>query len=113
MLPWIATDTIDILAGSPIDDYGDTGAVSWDSPTVVATISGCSVQPLPANEYLLDRDAVVSRWQAWTPIAAVSSLNRVRHKGVIYEIDGSVQRWDDPTGLGLDHLTFFLRRVDG
>lgn len=115
MLPWIATDTIEVLAGTPAGDYGsDTDYLDWTTPTVVAVVDGCSVQPVAAQEYNLDREAIETRWQVWTPRTAdIRSVNRIRHDGQILIIDGSVQSFHDPTGLGLDHLTFFARKVDG
>lgn len=114
MLPWIAADTIEVLAGARVPDYDGSEWTDWSDPTVVATIDGCSVQPLPGTEYLLDREAVTSRWQVWTPIhPALTADRRIRYRGRDLEIDGSVQTFPDPTGAGLDHCTFFLREVIG
>jgi hypothetical protein len=106
-----ANDIIGILTGVTVTDHGNT-IVDWTSPTAV-TQTGCRVQPLPGSEQLLGRDEVVTRWRLLAPAdAPLTSTNRIRWAGVDYEIDGSVQAQNSPTG-SLAHLEALLKRVDG
>lgn len=112
MLPGaIARETVARLRGTPTDNgYGDTG-IDWTNP-VVLPIGGCSVQPVKGQEMLLDRDAVVSRWVLFAPLDAdITSVDRIRHNGTDYEVDGSVQDWPDICGMG--HKQAFLRKAVG
>lgn len=115
MLPVeLATDTVTRLRGATATNgYGDA-AIDWSQTPAELAITGCSVQPVPGQEVLDGRDAVVSRWQWFGPYDAdVRSNDRIRHGGVVYDIDGSVEKWKDPTGSGLDHAAALLRRTSG
>lgn len=113
VLDWLLDSQVEFFAGDPVADYGTASVIDWSSPRLVATVPA-SVQPVPAEEQLLDRNAIITRWQAWIPVTAgLSELMRVRHRGEVYDIDGSIQHWSDPAGVGLEHLTFFMRRADG
>lgn len=113
ILDWMLTDELEFLAGTPVADYGTATKLDWSEPISVAKVQA-SVQPVPAVEYLDGRNAIVSRWQAWIPTTeGLSELHRVVHRGVAYEVDGSIQRWPDPTGVGLDHMTFLMKAVNG
>lgn len=107
MLPAaLAVDIVTRLRGVEVEDEYRNTSLDWTDPDEV-TMAGWSVQPVAGAEYLLDRDAVTSRWQAFGPEDAdVTSLDRIRFAGDVYDVDGSVQRFKDPTGL-LSH-TFFL-----
>jgi hypothetical protein len=112
MLPdVIATETIVRVRATTTTNTHGNATSSWDSPGVL-TITGCSVQPVTGDEVILNRDAVTSRWQLFAPLDAdLLSSDRVRHRGVDYEIDGSVQRWPDFGGLG--HTACYLTLVEG
>lgn len=111
MLPSLATETVIRLRGTSSDNgYGDQ-FIDWTTPAQLP-ISGCSVQPVAGTEYLLDRDAVVSRWTLYAPLGAdILPSDRIRHNGADYDVDGSVQDWPDAFGLG--HTTALLRRTSG
>lgn len=112
MLPAaIATETIIRLRGVTYWDAYNDQHVEWSNPSQL-TIGGCSLQPVQGDEVLLGRESVVSRWTLFAPPDAdILSSDRVRHNGVDFEVDGSVQRWPDIGGLG--HLQILLRRVEG
>lgn len=113
LIDWMFDSTIDFIQGEPASDYGTATVMAWSRPRLVATVRA-SVQPIHADEVLTDRNAIVTRWQAWIPVTeGLSELMRVRHRGIAYEIEGSIQQWPDPVGVGLDHMTFYLRRADG
>jgi hypothetical protein len=114
MLPTaVANQTVLRLRGSQVTDSHASTYTNWDSPATL-TISGCSVQPVTGDEYNLGRESVTSRWNLYAPPGAdLRSSDRIRHDGVDYEIDGSVQKWTDTTGAGLDHLFCLLKKVEG
>lgn len=115
--PEIANQTVTRLRASSTTDAHNNSVTSWADPET-ATISGCSVQPLVTRgedgEVNLGRESIVSRWNLWAPPDAdLKSSDRVRHDGIDYEVDGSVQKWTDTTGDGWDHLYVILKRVEG
>jgi hypothetical protein len=111
--PEVASQTVTRLRAPVATDTHGDAYTNWDSP-VTLTISGCSVQPVTGDEYNLGRESVTSRWNLFAPPGAdLRSSDRVRHDGVDYEIDGSVQKWADTTGAGLDHLFCLLKKVEG
>lgn len=112
MLPTlIANQTIVRLRGAVSTDGNNDQFIDWSTP-VALSIAGCSVQPVRGVEVLLGRDAVESRWNLYAPLTAdIESTDRIRHSGVDYEVDGSVQDWPDLFGLG--HRQALLRRVEG
>jgi hypothetical protein len=112
MLPSsVASESIVRLRGTTSTNAHGDSATSWSSPGVL-TIDGCSVQPVAGVETILNRDSVTSRWALFAPLDAdIESFDRVRHGGVDYEVDGSVQRWPDVAGLG--HTFAYLKVVSG
>jgi hypothetical protein len=111
--PEIASEIVTRLRGIAGTDSHNNAWTDWDNPAT-ATISGCSVQPLIGDEFNLGRESVTSRWNLWAPVDAdLRSSDRIRHNGIDYEVDGSVQKWTDTTGNGWDHLFAILKRVEG
>lgn len=115
MLPAaIATETVTRLRGVGSTNGYNDAAIDWGQTPAELAIAGCSVQPVDGEEVLDGRDAVVSRWRWFGPYDAdVTAKDRIRHRGVVYSVDGSIEKWIDPTGSGLDHATCLLRRTDG
>lgn len=96
-----------VRAASKASGYGNRPSLDW-SNTTRTEVSGCSVQPAPANTYTVDRDAFVTRFQAFLPADTdVHSNDRIEWAGAAYDVDGDVLRWDFP---GLSHLVVNLRR---
>lgn len=106
----LATKTVTRLRGTSAPNaYGDA-TTSWTSPARL-TIEGCAFQPEDGQEILADRTAVISRWRWFGPPEAdVRSSDRLEVDGIAYDIDGSVQKWDDPD---LGHQVALCRRADG
>ena len=102
--------TVTILRAPQVPgDYGTGTQADWPN-AVEATVEGCSVQPVSGDEYNVDRDSTLSRWQAWLPPEAdVTSTDRITWAGDTYDVDGEVQRWDYPP---LSHLVVNLRRSE-
>lgn len=105
-------------AGAPVeDDYHNPVP---GAPTG-SLVTGCSVQPGPGPEYLLDRSATTTVWTVYAPVTAdVRDDDEVEYPAAavanyatakVYEIDGSVQRWE--TGTRLDHKVIRLKRSQG
>lgn len=107
------SETVTRLRGAKASDgYGDD-EVDWSEPARL-DIPSSEIQPLQGGEETFNRDMVTSRWRWWCtdPDADVTELDRIEHRGAIYEIDGSVQRWwadGDP----LAHATALLMKVEG
>lgn len=115
------TETITVIRPTYITERGNQ-IPDWDN-TTEHSVTGCRVQPMAGEEVLFSgageggqaRDAVVSRWKIFGPDGAAMDLDeqdRVRHAGIVYEVDGYIQRWPSPTGV-LRHDEAVLRRVDG
>lgn len=105
-------------AGAPVEDTYHN-EIPGD-PTGTA-VSGCSVQPGPGAEYLLDRSATTTAWTVWAPLATdVLDDDEIEYPvadpadfetAKLYAIDGPVDRWE--VGTPLDHLVIRLRRNQG
>jgi hypothetical protein len=107
----IAVQTVVRLRGAPSTDAYNDAETDWSDPASLP-ISGCSVQPVQGDENLLGRESVISRWTLFAPPDAdIRSSDRVRHNGVDFDIDGSVQDWPDLFGLGYKQC--LLRKVEG
>jgi hypothetical protein len=107
------TDTIVVLRAPLVDDpdYGNQ-VPDWPNATET-TVTGCRVQPERGSDYTIDREAVLTRWRLFAPPTIdLLATDRVRHDGVDYDVEGSVERWPSPTNA-LAHVEARLRRVDG
>jgi head-tail adaptor len=99
------------------DSYGNT-VQDWAAPVerqVAAYVrpgSGSS-RSAAASEDTADRDAVTTVWQVHTNDQAITALDRVRHNGVVYDIDGRPLSWDKAPDGETGHTKLLLRRVDG
>lgn len=78
------------------------------------TVTGCRVQPAAGTEeQSTTRDAIVNRWVLFAPTGVdITARDRIRHNGVVYQIDGSLRPWSSPTGA-LAHIEADLLRVEG
>lgn len=101
-----------LRAGTPTEDEYHN---EIPGPAVSHDVAGCSVQPGPGAEYLLDRSATTTVWTVWAPLDAdVLDDDSVEYpvgSGKVYEIDGSVERWE--VGDPLDHLVIRLKKGQG
>jgi head-tail adaptor len=92
------------------DSYGNT-VQSWATPAERQVIA--YVRPAPASEDIVDRNTVTAVWQVHTNDQAITALNRIRHNGVVYEVDGRPLTWDKAPDGKTGHTKLLLRRVDG
>lgn len=108
-------DTVVVLrAAVSTDRYGNTvaGAVTE------TTITGCAVVPPGArlsttggSEIIYGRDTVESRMVLMAPLDAdVRATDRVRHDGLVYEVDGQPERFNM---TNLRHIAARLKAVTG
>ncbi|WP_431881573.1 phage head completion protein [Micromonospora chalcea] len=105
-------DTITVLRAALVDDGYGNEAPDWANPTRV-DVTGCRLQPIPAEDYVLDREAVTTRWRLFAPPGIdLRATDRVEHNGAVYDVDGDPQRWPSPTGR-LNHVEALLRRTEG
>lgn len=103
--------TITVIRPAWIVDRGDL-VPDWDNATE-HQISGCRVQPAAGDEVHGNRDAIANRWHLYAPPNAdIDSLDRVRHQGVTYEVEGDIRRWPSPTGA-LANTQATLERWEG
>ena len=100
------------LAG--VDRYGDDVRVDHETD-----VGGCSMQPMWGQETVGNLDQVIDRWRLFMPVLALidqeldpEAVDRVRFRGLLYEINGKPQVWTDLSG-NLDHLVLFCKRVEG
>lgn len=114
MLPTqLATETLHLLTPGQRIDYGRP-IPDWANPTVADAIERCSVQPEQATEVIDGREATVWRLRVWAPFGApVTATSRLRWRGTDYRVIGKPQPWIDPTGTGLDHVTFQIETSEG
>lgn len=90
-------------------DYGSGTTPDW-SQAASRAVSGCSVQPAPSDEFTVDRDTFITRWQVFAPADAdVRPTDRIEWNNDTYEVDGDVLRWEFGD---LAHLVIHLQRSE-
>lgn len=96
-----------VSAATKPADYGTGTELDWTNVTRTQ-VSDCSVQPAPTEEFTVDRDTFIARWQVFAPASTqVSADDRIEWDGNTYDVDGDVLRW----GFGaLSHIVLNLRR---
>lgn len=102
--------TVTLLRAPLTTDAYNNDVPDWDN-VASEDVTGCSVQPAGADEYTVDREAVVVRLRAFLPgVHDVDSATaRAQWLGDTYEIDG-VEPWVfEP----LSHTDLLLRKVTG
>lgn len=104
----LGTHTITVLQATEVPaDYGTGTSLDWQNPTRTE-VPGCSVQPAPSDEFTIDRDTFITRWQVFAPPSIdVSTEDRIEYDGQTYDIDGDVLRWHQGP---LSHVVLNLRR---
>lgn len=106
------TDTVTVLRAPVVTVDYNNEELDWPNATET-DVGGCGVQPERGTDYTIDREAIVTRWRLFGPDGMdIEDTDRIRHNGVVYDIDGSVERWPSPTGA-LAHIEARLIRVEG
>ncbi|MFF2525898.1 hypothetical protein [Streptomyces liangshanensis] len=76
-------------------------------------VGRCNMQPINSTEATDDRVQVVTRWRlAGPPDMGLTHMSRVRHRGVLYEVDGEPGEFGSFAGL-MDHTEALLKVVTG
>ncbi|MBK3561090.1 hypothetical protein JHN55_32100 [Streptomyces sp. MBT56] len=76
-------------------------------------VEHCNVQPVSSTEATDDRVQVITRWRLAGPAdMGLKALSKVRHDGVLYEVDGEPGFYRSYGGL-MDHTEAFLKVVTG
>jgi len=104
-------EVIVVIRPAWINERGDL-MPDWDNATE-HVVPGCRVQPATGDEIHGRRDAVINRWNLYAPANAdITALDRVRHDGIVCEVDGNIRQWKSPTGA-LAHIEAQLKRAEG
>lgn len=91
-------ETIQVLTAGPRNDpYSDTAVYDdWDAATPV-DVPDVLCEPRPTSEPVQDaRNSVTSGWTLYLqtpPAVPVTARNRVKVRGVVYEVDGEPTDW--------------------
>lgn len=99
-------ESVEVLTGTPtVDPYsGEDGPVSWTNPTVVV-IHDVLCEPRPSGEPAQEgRNAVTSGFTCYfqvVPAVVPSPANRLRVRGVDYEVLGEPADWRSGSFRGL------------
>jgi hypothetical protein len=102
-------ETIDVLSAAGQRDRYGNAPLNWNQATTT-TVDNCRLIPVPSAEI---QERLTRRWVLYAPLdTALVTKNRVRWRGVVYEVTGDVRRWDSPSGR-LAHLEADLERVEG
>ena len=109
-------ETVTRIRATPVlDPYsGEVTSLSWDVPDEL-NIEGVGVEPRPSTEPVQDaRNAVVSAFTLYTDINPdVTPSDRIRVRGVVYDVDGEVADWRNPfTGWAAGSV-IQTKRVNG
>lgn len=108
------TDTITVIRPTYATERGNQIPVWTGAPE--HTIANCRAQPFTGDELLApgSRDAIITVWKVYAPPGAdILSTDRVRlSDGQTYEVQGSLQKWNSPTG-SLASTQFTLKLVEG
>lgn len=104
----LGADTVSVLRGAARDNWGDRAGAD-----VAADVPGCSVQPGSSTEQTGQGDLAVTNLTVFLPPGTgVLVTDRVQWDGQVYEVDGTPQRWRDPSGAE-SHVQVQLKLVQG
>jgi len=98
------------------DTTGPDGATipsDWDTPgTILEVVYAGEFQPISSTEDIVGQQRTESTHKAFLPAAAdVLATDRLRHNGIVYQVDGDPERW---LFRGAEHhLEVFCFRVQG
>ena len=95
-------------SGATKDEYGNTLATDYGSPTNVLGY----LEQSQSVETLNDRDTIVSSWKAWLPADTdVTAFDRIGFNGRIFEVDGAPWQVFNPRVASVSHIECNLKVV--
>lgn len=96
------------------DDGHGNSAPNWAGVLVTASITGCRLQPITADELMENRFESDVKFRLLAPYgSAVTHLDRMLSpSSVVYEVAGTPLSYNSPSGAA-QHDEIMLRRVSG
>lgn len=95
-----------VVAGT----QGRPSRLDWATPTELDL--PCEFQPNSTSEDVQNQDRTVTSWRVFLPAAAdITAADRWWFLGVVYEVDGEVER--HRRGGREHHVELVVRRVSG
>lgn len=99
-------------------DRGGNPVPDW-SPAAVnqLAITQLNIQPATQDELTeAARTAVKTGWRVQSDYGTrpdITAADRIKWRGLTYEVDGDVAEWPDPLAPGVDHIEFTMVRATG
>lgn len=107
------TDTVTRRRAPLADDGHGNEAPDWDGEIGTATITGCRVQPIDAEEVMANRFESHTTHRLLAPLGSdVTFLDEIVYSGVTYEVTGNPRSHRSPSGVAA-HDEIGLKRVTG
>ena len=106
-------ETVTVLTGvASVDRYGNA-ILDWSTPTE-RQVAGCAVAPRSSSEDRDGRAGVIVGLSLYLPAGCrLTAQERVRVRGVDYEVDGEPGDWRDPFDGVAAGVEVALRVVHG
>lgn len=110
-------ETVEVItAGQVVDPYsGEPTAESWEPDDVTeVVVSGVGVEPRPSSEPVEDaRNSTTSGFTLYLPEMPLTSKQRIRVRGVVYNVLGEPSRWVNPFTGWAPGLVVQVDRTEG
>jgi hypothetical protein len=88
-------------SGATKDEYGNTLATDYGSPTTVLGY----LEQTQSVENLNDRDTIVTGWKAWLPAGTnINAFDRIGFNGQLFEVDGAPWQVFNPRVASVSHI---------
>lgn len=109
-------ETVEVLtAGETVDPYSGEPSESWAPEDVTPVIVvGVGVEPRPSSEPVQDaRNAVTSGFTLYMPPIDLTSKQRIRVRGEVYNVLGQPAAWRNPFTGWTPGLVVQVDRTEG
>jgi len=94
--------------GISVPDW-DSAEAGWNK----VDYTGCQFQPLSSTEDVVAQQRTESTHRAFMPAGAdVLATDRLRYRGIDYQVDGEPERWADEGDVD-DHTEALCFRIQG
>lgn len=106
------TDTVSVVRAGAIAGPDDDPIESWLPADVIVTPYAGEFQPVSSTEDVVNQQRTEATHKAFLAAGTdVTAKDRLRYKGLDYQIDGQPERWS-PHGTE-HHIEVFCLRVEG